>query len=424
MGSKYARRELTNVARSIASICSMYLKKNLPETSSKFLKHEYYFYNEVLKRLQINNEKFNQKGLYDGDMALLDSPIRKITGKDSIILKYVNNSSYMALTETGLVGGLNESQKLQIKWETLVNAEIAVKKAFFSKDELIINGTNYSMDNADAKTEDWANYLNSMITAYKECVTNYPAYIQMIQSLPKFPKTKEPPVPYNIVHNPPKAVQPSAEPTLQVTERQDTKANPKVENSGFFSSFTSSIMSSSKTAFSKLKDVSTKASESIYASQEKINDTDSSKPALNKVTKVGSRAASSIFSAASNLKKGITPQPAAETTLCPACGEPVSPGKKFCGKCGTKIVTKPKILCPSCRAEVEEGMRFCGNCGAQIPVRQKIICPSCGAEIEDGKKFCGMCGAKVAVEQKKICPSCGTEIAAGQKFCGNCGTKV
>ena len=59
-------------------------------------------------------------------------------------------------------------------------------------------------------------------------------------------------------------------------------------------------------------------------------------------------------------------------------------------------------------------------------------CPKCGNEVADGKKFCGKCGTKLeAVTQEQpssakaaVCPSCGAPVAPGKKFCGKCGAKL
>lgn len=59
-------------------------------------------------------------------------------------------------------------------------------------------------------------------------------------------------------------------------------------------------------------------------------------------------------------------------------------------------------------------------------------CPKCGNEVQEGKKFCGKCGTKLeAVTQEQplaakaaVCPSCGAPVAPGKKFCGKCGAKL
>jgi len=48
---------------------------------------------------------------------------------------------------------------------------------------------------------------------------------------------------------------------------------------------------------------------------------------------------------------------------CPACGEPVGAGDRFCRKCGAALTGR----CPNCGASYEEGDRFCVRCGASLP---------------------------------------------------------
>lgn len=47
-------------------------------------------------------------------------------------------------------------------------------------------------------------------------------------------------------------------------------------------------------------------------------------------------------------------------------------------------------------------------------------CPSCKAQLTPGSKFCNRCGAKLG--QK--CPNCGAEITADSAFCSECGVKL
>jgi len=48
--------------------------------------------------------------------------------------------------------------------------------------------------------------------------------------------------------------------------------------------------------------------------------------------------------------------------VCPSCGEPVSPGAKFCEHCGAKLT----LTCPQCGAPLKPGAKFCEQCGAKI----------------------------------------------------------
>jgi class 3 adenylate cyclase/tetratricopeptide (TPR) repeat protein len=50
------------------------------------------------------------------------------------------------------------------------------------------------------------------------------------------------------------------------------------------------------------------------------------------------------------------------------------------------------VTCTSCGATNSPGRRFCGECGSPLSVG----CPACGAANEPGVKFCGQCGASLA----------------------------
>lgn len=58
-----------------------------------------------------------------------------------------------------------------------------------------------------------------------------------------------------------------------------------------------------------------------------------------------------------------------------------------------------------------------------------MTCPKCGNEVPEGKKFCGKCGTKledapVVNNATNVCAKCGAELTPGKKFCGKCGTPV
>ncbi len=47
---------------------------------------------------------------------------------------------------------------------------------------------------------------------------------------------------------------------------------------------------------------------------------------------------------------------------CPACGEPLRPGVKFCESCGAPVRQAP-AFCTQCGSQLTPGTRFCGSCG-------------------------------------------------------------
>ncbi len=50
-----------------------------------------------------------------------------------------------------------------------------------------------------------------------------------------------------------------------------------------------------------------------------------------------------------------------------------------------------------------------------------IRCPACGQSLRAGAKFCEKCGAKVEAAK---CAKCGAPLSPGAKFCAGCGEKV
>jgi len=80
--------------------------------------------------------------------------------------------------------------------------------------------------------------------------------------------------------------------------------------------------------------------------------------------------------------------PDAPKVLCQKCSFANSPGVKFCGSCGERLLTEKK-MCTKCQFENSPGTKFCGNCGASLFEKR---CAKCHFENPPGIKFCGNCG--------------------------------
>jgi hypothetical protein len=112
---------------------------------------------------------------------------------------------------------------------------------------------------------------------------------------------------------------------------------------------------------------------------------------------------------------------------------------------GLPPVASPEPRCPACREPVTPGARFCDRCGADMSVRRAPACPRCGTEVgKPGAKFCIACGAALispaqssgpAPEEpipvleethERRCPNprCGQWMDADKKFCTSCGTRM
>ncbi len=83
------------------------------------------------------------------------------------------------------------------------------------------------------------------------------------------------------------------------------------------------------------------------------------------------------------------------------------------------ISTNTQVTCPKCGAQNGSKMKFCGSCGSKLV--STVICPHCGKEVPDGMKFCGECGKFLSASK---CPSCGFKNTSEMKFCSNCGEKL
>jgi hypothetical protein len=55
-----------------------------------------------------------------------------------------------------------------------------------------------------------------------------------------------------------------------------------------------------------------------------------------------------------------------DLALCPVCGRPNKPGRKYCGGCGSAL----PLICPNCGEANDPDDRFCGNYGAALLASQ------------------------------------------------------
>lgn len=79
---------------------------------------------------------------------------------------------------------------------------------------------------------------------------------------------------------------------------------------------------------------------------------------------------------------------------CKNCGEMLSPGSLFCGKCGTRFEPPAKRICSGCGMVLEGSNQFCSACGQRYTEPKTRCCKVCGANLEAGSAFCGSCGAQ------------------------------
>jgi hypothetical protein len=80
--------------------------------------------------------------------------------------------------------------------------------------------------------------------------------------------------------------------------------------------------------------------------------------------------------------------PVAESALCPSCGTPIRPDRKFCSGCGKPLVR----LAPTS-----------SDAKAKVPVAPAIrACPSCGAMTAADRKFCNACGKPVIAGVERL----------------------
>jgi len=129
---------------------------------------------------------------------------------------------------------------------------------------------------------------------------------------------------------------------------------------------------------------------------------------------------------------------------CPACGQPLVAGAKFCRACGapaSQPARPNETACPSCGAQHNAGAKFCKHCGfrfeAAQPASPKDSMAAPGAEPQAVKSQESLpvtegtspaTGKSAESEARdvppRVCPSCGTRQAAAKAFCRSCGARL
>lgn len=148
--------------------------------------------------------------------------------------------------------------------------------------------------------------------------------------------------------------------------------------------------------------------------------------------------------------QGTQPPPGMQRPLvCPTCGFPNNPERRFCNNCGSSLIARgpqqawdsqQPINCPTCGLSNTKGTKFCSRCGTGLidkaPQQQwgsqpANICTKCGSLLQPGQKFCSKCGASSTSERQQqswqvyhtfTCPICGTNINKGSNPCPSCNT--
>ena len=62
--------------------------------------------------------------------------------------------------------------------------------------------------------------------------------------------------------------------------------------------------------------------------------------------------------------------------------------------------------------------------GIRQPSQAAAVCAACGTALSPGQKFCNKCGAKAEQPRNQFCTKCGTPLPPGAKFCTKCGEET
>lgn len=113
-------------------------------------------------------------------------------------------------------------------------------------------------------------------------------------------------------------------------------------------------------------------------------------------------------------------------TLCPYCNAEIKEGDavKVCPSCQTahhEQCWTQHQGCSTAGCEMQPGQKEEVQPKAET---DELVCKQCKSVLSPGQKFCQKCGARVDAQDVKVCSRCGAELKAEQKFCSACGMKV
>jgi hypothetical protein len=90
-----------------------------------------------------------------------------------------------------------------------------------------------------------------------------------------------------------------------------------------------------------------------------------------------------------------------ESLKCPACGNEVQKGAKFCPHCSASLESLMIVdpTCPTCGKHYDQGTKFCAEDATLLVSGDKLkpTCVKCGKVYPDGTKFCTEDGGEVKV---------------------------
>lgn len=108
--------------------------------------------------------------------------------------------------------------------------------------------------------------------------------------------------------------------------------------------------------------------------------------------------------------------PLVRTVYCSNCSKKYQSTDRFCPHCGNEY--NP---CPKCGTDNDANSKRCVSCGAHLVPGATSFCPGCNSPITPGSRFCGKCGRQL--DNGDVCSLCGSPLPPNAKFCLKCGNK-
>lgn len=119
----------------------------------------------------------------------------------------------------------------------------------------------------------------------------------------------------------------------------------------------------------QLRAVAGKKAELIRAKEEAERQAEEARKAAEEAARLAeeARKAEEARSAAA------APAAPAGASTCPVCGYENTPGMKFCGECGARLIQPSRLICPVCGYENAQGTKFCGECGTRLEAPAHVL---------------------------------------------------
>ena len=203
-----SQEDITILTDVINKAICLYNIFHLPASRTNMSRQSFYYWHKIFPDMLAYDEGIYYEGLYDGKKISSfedgdDGKIRNFAGETSYIFRYIDTTIMdrnlgMGLNNEGLnmliTEGLSDKSAFY-DWDDLAESSIKGAAEWTAK-RLYINDSSFNLGASKVDPEKWAEYLNHMISIYKQKMQYSDSYLNRLDVLTQDPKN------YNIFYEP------------------------------------------------------------------------------------------------------------------------------------------------------------------------------------------------------------------------------